>query len=141
MKKLVVLTLTVLLFSCASKKTVDANRPLYELLTTQNDGGASIQFYEILSEPKEIMMLLSDPNLEKKIKQDDIQNSNFVILNMGEKPSGNYIISIEKVEETATNIIISIKEDKPSSKVEDISDAVYPYAIVKINSKKPIVIK
>ncbi len=141
MKKLVVLTLTILLFSCASKKVADINKPLYELLTNQNDGGANIQFYEMITEPKEILMLLSDPNLKKKIKQEDIQNSNFVILNMGEKPSGDYKITIENVEETPTNIILTIKETKPTIKVKDISDAFFPYAIVKINSKKPIIIK
>ncbi len=141
MKKLVVLTLTILLFSCASKKVADINKPLYELLTNQNDGGANIQFYEMITEPKEILMLLSDPNLKKKIKQEDIQNSNFVILNMGEKPSGDYKITIENVEETPTNIILTIKETKPTINVKDISDAFFPYAIVKINSKKPIIIK
>lgn len=141
MKKVVALTLTVLLFSCATKKVMDVNKPLYEILTTQNDGGANIRFYEMITEPKEIMMLLSDPNLKKKIKQEDIQNSNFVILNMGEKPSGNYKIAIENVEETPTNIILTIKEGKPSPKVVDSSDAVYPYTIIKINSKKPILIK
>ena len=75
MKKLVVLTLTILLFSCASKKVADINKPLYELLTNQNDGGANIQFYEMITEPKEILMLLSDPNLKKKIKQEDINET------------------------------------------------------------------
>ena len=39
--------------------------------------GAPIQFYEILSEAKEIKMLLSDPDLRNKIDDDEETNNNF----------------------------------------------------------------
>jgi PrcB C-terminal len=143
MRKIITVLIAMLLFSCTSTKKA-VNNPLYEVLNFNNDGGANIKFYEILTEPKEIKMLLSDPNLKRKIKTDDMQNSNFIILNMGPLPEGNYNITIDKIEETDSNIIIYIKEAIPQS-VENNptnqTDYIYPYSVVKINSKKPIIIK
>jgi len=143
MKKIILFFTAFLLFSCSTTKSVIDNK-LYEVLNYNNEGGANIRFYEILSEPNEIKMLLSDQNLKKKIKTEDIQNCNFIILNMGPLPEGNYNIIIDKVEETDANIILYIKETKPQS-VEDNptnqTEFVYPYSVVKIKSKKPIIVK
>lgn len=131
--------LILIVSSCASTTNKDTTKPLYEILTVQKDGGASIRFFEILSEEREIKMLLGDDNLKKKIKSEDINTSNFVILNMGEQNTNGNSIGIEKVEEKNDKIIITTKENKSNS--ETITeDYLYPYTIVKINSKKQIVI-
>lgn len=140
MKKIAVLLIVLLLFSCGSTSSVKT-KPLYEVLTEQNNGGASIQFYEILTEEKEIVMLLNDDNLKRKIKPEDIKTSNFIILNLGEKTTGGYSIKVDSVTETATQIIVAVKEVKPSSDTFVTEVMSNPYAIVKINSKKEIVIK
>ena len=142
MKKIILTVLALILVSCgaSSTKTATANE-LYEVLTQQTDGGANIRFFEILSEEKEIAMLLNDENLKKKIKPSDIQTSNFVVLNMGEKTSEGYKIGIESVVETDTNIIITIKETLPETNTFTSQEITTPYSIVKINSKKGIIIK
>jgi PrcB C-terminal len=139
MKKLLILVFIPLLFSCATTSKNASSSSLYEVLTHQNQGGASIRFYEILTEEKEIQMLLNDDNLKRKIKTSDINTSNFLILNLGEKTTGGYTSSIEKIEETTNKIIITIKENIPTGNVTD--EMSYPYTIVKINSKKEIVFK
>lgn len=139
MKKYIFFLLILIVSSCASTTNKDTTKPLYEILTVQKDGGASIRFFEILSEEREIKMLLGDDNLKKKIKSEDINTSNFVILNMGEQNTNGNSIGIEKVEETIDKIIISTKEIKTNSKIIT-EDYLYPYTIVKINSKKQIVI-
>jgi hypothetical protein len=141
MKKIIPFLFIALLYACSSNKNT-AIKPLYEVLTVNNDGGANIKFYEILTEPKEIMMLLGDETLSKKIKSSDTTNSSFVILNAGPTTETYNRIKIEKVVETPTQIEVSIKDTQKNTDI-NLSDenTVYPYTIVKINSKKPIVIK
>jgi hypothetical protein len=140
-KGIVFCALVLFLFSCSSSKN-GLNKPVYEILTVNNDGGANIKFYEILTEPKEIMMLLGDETLKKKIKSSDTTNSSFVILNAGPTLESYNRIKIEKVIETATQIEIFIKDSQKNTPI-DLSDdnTLYPYTILKINSKKPIIIK
>jgi hypothetical protein len=142
MKKAILLTLTLILVSCGatSSKKSETNS-LYEVLTQQTNGGASIRFFEILSEENEITMLQNDEKLVDKIKPNDIQTSNFVILNMGEKTSGGYKIGIESVVETEKNIIISVQETAPETGAMVTQEMTTPYCVVKINSKKEIIIK
>lgn len=142
MKKVVLFILALILVSCgASSSKTSGTNVLYEVLTQQADGGASIRFFEILSEENEIAMLKNDEKLKEKIKPNDIQTSNFVVLNMGEKTSGGYKISIESVVETDKNIVISVKETAPESGSMVTQEITTPYCVVKINSKKEIIIK
>ncbi len=142
MKKIILSLFAITLASCstATVKSTDANK-LYEVLTQQSYGGASILFFEILSEPNQIKMLQNDDTLKHKITAADIQNSNFVILNMGEKTTGGYSIGIENVVETDSNVIITVKQTTPDSGSMVTQAFTAPYCVVKINSKKPIIIK
>jgi len=128
-----------LLLSCGSKSKVSP-KPLYEILTQQDDGGASIRFFEILNESKEIKMLMNDSNLRKKISEQDILRCNFIILNGGEKKSYGYNTIIKNIKETPDKIIIETEEvfSKAGNSMLSNEEYVYPYTIVKINSKKEI---
>lgn len=141
MKKVISVLAVFVLISCGVKKTSDSNTALYEILTKQSDGGGNIKFFEILTEPNEIMMLQNDPLLKDKMKKDDIDHSNYVILNMGEKNTGGYSIEVEKVEENDKNIIITVKENVPAKDAMVMQVISYPYTVVKIHSKKEIIIK
>jgi len=134
--------LTLILVSCgaSSTKKSEANS-LFEVLTQQADGGASIRFFEILSDEKEIAMLQNDEKLINKIKPDDIRKASFIVFNMGEKTTAGHKISIESAVETDSNIIITIKEITPMSSSAIIQEVTMPYCIVKVNSKKEIIIK
>ena len=142
MKKGIVSLFVIMLASCSSVtiKSSDTNE-LYEVLTQQSYGGASIRFFEILSEPNEIKMLQNDINLKDKINSTDIQNANFIILNMGEKTTGGYSIGVESVVETDSNIVITVKETNPDLQSMVTQGFTSPFCVVKINSKKPIVFK
>lgn len=141
MKKVISVLAVFVLISCGAKKASDSNTVLYEILTEQSNGGGNIKFFEILTEPNEIVMLQNDPLLKDKMKHDDINNSNYVILNMGEKNTGGYSIGVEKVEETDKNIIITVKENTPAKDAMVMQVVSYPYTVVKIHSKKEIIIK
>jgi hypothetical protein len=64
-------------------------------------------------------------------------------MNMGEKSTGGYKIVIESVVETDKNIIVRIKEITPEpSKIKIVTQEIAtPYCVVRINSKKEIIIK
>lgn len=141
MKKALLVILIPFLVSCGASSLKNTEKPLFEVLTQQSDGGASIRFFEILTEPNEIKMLENDENLKHKINPNDIQNSNFIVLNMGEKPSSGYQIGIESVTETDKNIIVTIKETAPKTDNMNSQSFTKPFCVVKINSKKEIVIK
>jgi len=142
MKKVVLLLFSLFLFSCGASSTKTAGtNALYEVLTQQADGGATIRFFEILSTEKEIAMLLNDEQLKNKIKTSDIQTSNFIVLNLGEKTSAGYKIEIENAVETDKNIIITIKETETQSASTAVQEITTPFSVVKINSKKEIIIK
>lgn len=141
MKKYISLVLILLLYSCSSTKKI-ADRPLYEILTVNNDGGANIKFYEILTEPKEINMLLGDETLAKLIKSKDINESSFIILNTGPTKESYNRMKVEKIIETPTEIEVYLKDTQKNLDRMQIDDTTkYPYTVVKVNSKKPIVIK
>lgn len=141
MKKYLSLIVIVLLYSCSSTKST-VNRPLYEVLAVNNTGGANIKFYETLTEPKEINMLLGDEALRKMIKAKDIAESNFLILNAGPTKESYNRVKVEKVIETATEIEVYLKDTQKNIESTQQDDTTnYPYSVVKINSKKPIVIK
>lgn len=142
MKTLVASFIVVVLFSCSTTNTKNKNSSsLFEVLTQQSNGGASIRFFEILSAPNEIAMLLNDDTLNKKVTAADVQKSNFVILNMGEKSSGGYSIGVENVVETDANIIVTVKEQSPEPGSMVIQSISSPFCVLKINSKKPILFK
>ena len=71
MKKIGLLLLILFLVSCGATSTKSSGaKPLFEILTQQADGGASIRFFEILTEEKEIAMLQNDEKLKNKIHLD-----------------------------------------------------------------------
>lgn len=140
MKKIIVALLVFTLFSCSTKK-VQTNNKLAEILLSKEYGGNSFEFYETITEPKEFKMLLGDEEIRKFVKPDDIIKSNFIIVNLGEKNTGGFgIESIETVEE-ASKIILTINVKKPKPGEVTTMAITSPYAVIKINSKKPIEIK
>jgi hypothetical protein len=142
MKKISFLFIIFLLVSCGATAVKETGKkPLFEILTQQSDGGGNIHFYEILTEPNEIKMLLNDKQLKNKITAIEVQNSNFVILNMGEKSTGGYSIAIESVQETEKNIILNVQESSPEPGTMVTQGITYPFCVVKINSKKEIIFK
>jgi hypothetical protein len=86
-------------------------------------------------------MIKNDPELKSKIGPNDINTANFLILSMGEKPSGGYAIGIDNVTETDKNIIVTIKETAPAPGAMVTNAFTAPYCVVRINSKKEIIIK
>jgi hypothetical protein len=138
MKKISTLFVSLFLFSCGTQKSIsDGEILLYEILKEDQQNGAKIKFYEIITESSEFKLLLNDVDLKNKIVAKDIVTSNFIILNLGEKTTGGYSIKINNIEETEESIIVTIEEETPKGMATTVMT--YPMMVVKINSKKPIV--
>ena len=141
MKKIISLFSLILLLSCVSNKKTISPNSLVEILTEQENGGGNLHFYELISERAEMSMLLNDPNLKRKIKPYDIINFNFVVLSLGKKYSTGNSISISDVKENDKNIEITVLEKETKTTKDSLTNPVYPYAVIKVNSKKTIVFK
>lgn len=142
MKKVILSALAVTLAACGDTPSISsATTKLYEVLTQQTNGGSKTRFFKVLSEPNDIKMLQIDENLTNKISKADFYTSNFVILNMGEKTTGGYSIGIDNLVETDKNIIITVKETSPEPGSMVTQAFTTPFCVVKINSKKEIIIK
>jgi hypothetical protein len=144
MKKVICSLVIFATAACTTTKqagTSTSAKGLYQVLTQQSTGGANIKFFEVLTEPAEIAMLKADPNLQGKISDGDLIKSNFIILNMGEKPTGGYSISVLEVREMPDKIMVKVKESDPEPGSMTTMAVTNPYAVVKINSKKKIEIE
>lgn len=142
-RKVIYLLIFIIFISCGSKMNISngSSSELYEILYENENSGANIQFYEIISEKSEFNALLSNRNLRGKVKENDIETSNFILLNLGEKSTGGFAITVESVIETPKNIEVKVKEISPSPGDLVTMAFTYPLCVVKINSKKPILLK
>lgn len=130
----------MVLNSCSSSKK-PAESQLYKVLITSEYGGGSFRFYEIITEQKEFNMLLGDEEIKKFVKPNDIKTANFILVNLGEKSNGGYGVEVESVVEEADKVVVNIKEVEPKKGSNVTMALTNPYAVIKINSKKPIEIK
>lgn len=138
-KKIAIASLFLVLFSCSSTKPPLISAVKYDVLFGSDYGGASFQFYEIISEKDEFNILLTDDMIKPYVKKDDIETCNFILINMGEKKSEGYTLKVQKVEELPDKIIITLKEVEPRGIVTQVTTK--PCYVLKIKSKKPIEIK
>lgn len=138
-KKFSLLVFILIISSCTPTKKPIESKPLFDILFSDEFGGGSFQFYEIITEENEFKMLLSDDLIKSYVKKDDIKTSNYILVNLGEKPSGGYTIKVENVEELSDKIIVTIKEIPPSGIATSVMTK--PCYVIKIKSKKPIEIK
>lgn len=141
MKKVIVVILAFLALACGSGKDKLAKAPLFTILKQAGTGGAQIEFYEIITDGKEFELLKNDPELKRKINKSNIDQSTFVVLSAGEKPTGGYGITVTDVKETNTEIEVYVQKTKPDPNSFVSMVITYPICIVQINSKKPLVFK
>lgn len=137
MKKITILCLFAsLLLSCSSVKPPEASYTSYDILYGREQDGARFQFYEIISEESEFQMLLKDPIISPYLNKEDIKTCNFILVNLGEKPSGGWTIKVEKVKVLKDKVEVIIKEIPPKGMATTVMTT--PNFVLRIKSKKPI---
>lgn len=138
-KKIALASLFFVFFSCSSTKQPIISAVKYDVLFGSDYGGASFQFYEIISENDEFNILLTDDMIKPYVKKEDIETCNFILVNMGEKNKEGYTLKVQKVEELSDKIIVTLKEIEPRGNAAQVTTK--PCYVIKIKSKKSIEIK
>lgn len=123
------------MFSC---KSTPKSTGAFEIIFQDAYAGGNFEFYEFITEPNEFQMLMKDKRFKKRLHPDDIKKSNFVLLNMGEKNTGGYEISVKNVKLTKDKVLVYIDKKQPKAGENVTLAMTYPFCLVKINSKKPI---
>lgn len=141
MKKRVVIILSLIALGCGAGKNTSERAPLFTILKEAGNGGAQIEFYEIINDGKEFELLKNDPELKRKIKKSNVDQSTFIVLSAGEKPTGGYGITVIDVKEKVQEVEVYVKKTKPAPNAFVTMAITYPICIVQINSKKPLVFK
>lgn len=136
-KVLLLVSVALTFFSCSSYKQPMISQPLYDVLFGSDFGGASFQFYEIISEDKEFNMLLTDEMIKPYVKKTDIETCNFILVNMGEKPTAGYSVNVKSVKEFPDKIVVTLKEIAPKGNYA-AKVVTKPCYVIRIKSKKPI---
>jgi hypothetical protein len=122
----------------ACTSTPKLSNTVFEIIFQDAYSGGNFEFYELITEENEFQMLLKDKRFKKKLHPDDIKKSNFVLLNMGEKNTGGYEISVKNVKLTKEKVMVYIHKIQPKAGENVTMAMTYPLCLVKINSKKPI---
>jgi hypothetical protein len=138
-KRIAIIVFFFVFFSCSSTKPPLTSGIKYDVLTGSDYGGASFQFYEIISDETEFNILLKDDIIKPFVRKDDIKTCNFILVNMGEKQKEGYTLKVQKVEELLDKIRVTLEEIEPKENTVQVTTK--PCYVIKIKSKKPIEIK
>lgn len=112
----------------------------FEIIYHNNSNGVPEKSYRLIRNIEDFRAFSLSINL-KEIPKVDFEKSNVLILNMGQKNTGGYDVSLEKMIPENDKLVAIIKETSPK-KGDMVTMAITsPICIVKINSKKEVVIK
>lgn len=147
MKKIILVPLAVVVFSCNSTKTATGvSKPTtetkdqavkYEILTESAYQGREEKSFEVIKDNASLLKLYQGIN-DAKVPKVDFSKSRIVALFLGQRNSGGYSINVKNIEEKGDKIIITTQEIAPDGMA--IMSITNPFTILKINSTKEIVI-
>jgi hypothetical protein len=92
--------------------------------------------YEVLQDniPEELSKLIDENMATKGYLVRQIDGEYYVVVFMGEQPSGGYGIEITSIEDNEGKTNITVKETRPAEDDMVITVITYPYQVVKILS-------
>lgn len=128
--------------SCLAQKKkgmVDVSN-LYEVIYKNDYSGSETRSFKVIRNQDDFKAYYLGLN-EEKMPEIDFKKSIVLILNMGLKNTGGYSIEPDKLFQDADKLILTIKENS-AKKDELVTMALTkPICIVKINSRKRVIIK
>lgn len=143
MNKLFTILLSVLVFFCCSlqkNKNVKDVSNLYKIIYKSDYTGSAKKSFRIIRNEDDYRVYFIGLK-EQKVPEVDFKKSNILVLNLGRKPSGGYSVIPEKLIQDGEKLILMIKENSPK-KGELVTTALTnPVCVLKIDSKKDLIIK
>ncbi|TGD59448.1 protease complex subunit PrcB family protein [Flavobacterium humi] len=119
-----------------TKKSPNAFEVIYK--STYN--GLPQKKYYVIDNNEDLKVLFSQMK-EDQVPAIDFKDSNVVVLNMGQKNTGGYDVYPEKILDEGNTIVLTIKEVSPGPGDMVTTALTNPVCVVKVNSKKEIIIK
>lgn len=133
------LLLFILVNSCGSSKTQDDSLP-FEVLRHAINGGKETQSFDVISNQDQLnnlnALISKDFYPKPKALQANFKEETIASLSLGQKNSGGFDISVEKVIETSSEITVyyNLKGPKPTDMVT--MALTEPYCVIKFVNKK-----
>ena len=144
MRKMYLIPILFLVLACncmkKSTENKDSKLALFSVLHSSNYQGREEQSNVVIRNEQELKELYKSFGKEECPKIDFNKNQ-VAALFLGTKTSGGYSVSVERVEENETQIIIYKKIDAPKPGENVTMAFTNPFVIVEIYSKKEIVFK
>lgn len=141
-----ILSIALLMTACSSAKVPaaapDSNEP--EAIGDKVDTGSSapkgitvnVVKYEVLEDniPEALSKLIDENMATRGYLVRQIDGEYYVVVFMGEQPSGGYGIEITSIEDNEGKTNITVKETKPAEDATVATVITYPYQAVRILS-------
>ncbi|MGH2667424.1 protease complex subunit PrcB family protein [Flavobacterium sp.] len=144
MKKTVCYLLFLSLMACGSNslKNAEAKNSSgnFEVIYRSIYSGLPQKTYRVIRNNEDFRAFFISMK-EDKVPEVNFETSNVLILNMGRKNTGGYDVFPEKMIDDGNKVIMIIKEVFPQKGDMVTTALTSPICIVKINSKKEIIIK
>ena len=141
MKKVIVYSFVIILFSCSSKK--QEKDVSFETIYTSFYGGNEEYGYQIIDNDKDYTTEMNRLGIEGELegKSIDFKKNNILFLHLGLKNLGGYNIDVEKIEVMDKDLIIYQKITSPI-KGENVTMALTnPYCVVKVPKAENYIVK
>lgn len=112
----------------------------FEIIYQSEFSGVPIKSYRVIRNIEDFRAFFISIK-EDKVPKIDFLKANVLVLNMGKKSTGGYNVFPEKLIDDGNKLIMVLKEIYPKEGEMVTMAFTSPICIVKINSKKDIIIK
>lgn len=140
MKQLTLICLlAITLLSCNTKRTA-TNGEEFTILAQNGYGGRDTESHELVKNEQQFLALCKELNIET-IPQVDFTKNNVVAVFMGQKRSGGYSITVEKVVVDGNTAQVLVKNTLPEQGAMVTMALTAPYCVAAIPKTDKVTVK
>ena len=133
----------LLLFSCSAPKKISDTT--FTIIYNNQIGGAEKAGHLVIRDNESYIQYIESLKLEESqfanFLKVDFKRKNILVLNLGQKNSGGYEISIESISNIGDTIIVKKKESGPKKGAIATTVITTPYCIALIPKGKKLIVE